>query len=73
MLYDTIETYDGLILKLEYLLRTNQAYINELLEEVTLNTGERLSLVSGMELSNKQIVKELKEVSTKLTKILKEG
>jgi hypothetical protein len=72
MLYDVIEDFDSLIFKLEYYLRTNQAYTNELLEEVTNDDRERFNLIDGMELTNKQIVEELKTISTRLTKIMKD-
>jgi len=73
MLYDIIEEYECLILKIEYLLKTNKAYTNELLEEITNDKRERFSLIDGMELLNEQIVKELKTISLKLTNVMKDN
>jgi hypothetical protein len=71
MLYDVIEDFSSLIFKLEYYLRANQAYTNELLEEVTNNDREGFNLINGMELTNRQIIEELRAISTRLTKIMR--
>ena len=71
MLYDVIEDFGSLILKLEYQLKANQYMLDKLLEEFTNDDRERLNLIDGMEISNRQIIEELRVISTRLTNTMR--
>jgi|AAUQ01.1.fsa_nt_gi hypothetical protein len=71
MLYDIVEDFGSLIFKIEYQLRVNQAYMDKLLEEVTNDDRERLNLIDGMEVSNRQIIEELRAISARLTNTMR--
>jgi len=69
-LYDVIEEYDSLILKLGYILTSDRAYTNKLLEEITNDKAELNLISNGVEFLHTQLIEEFKKVSTKLTTIL---
>ena len=70
-LYDVIEEYDSLILKLGYILTSDRAYTSKLLEDVTNNNNELYQVSDGMEFLHSQLMEELKSISTKLTDIMR--
>jgi hypothetical protein len=69
--YDVIEEYDSLILKLGYILTSDRAYTSKLLEDVTNNNNELYQVSDGMEFLHSQLMEELKNISTKLTDIMR--
>ena len=70
-LYDVIEEYDSLILKLGYILTSDRAYTSKLLEDVINDNNELNQIGDGMEFLHSQLMEELKSISTKLTDIMR--
>jgi len=69
MLQNTIEELDKAISKINYMLISNRAYTKELLEEYFTNQEDINDIITGIEYLNEEAIKELRQVSTKLTAV----
>jgi len=69
MLQNTIEELDKAISKINYMLISNKAYTKELLEEYFTNQEDINDIITGIEYLNEEAIKELRQVSTKLTAV----
>ena len=72
-LYDVIEDFDSLRLELGYLLHANRCLIETELKEVYLKDSELLSLVSGIEFTNQNLLKRFENISSELMKVHKQS
>ena len=69
MLQNTIEELDKAISKINYMLISNKAYTKELLEEYFINQDNVNDIITGIEYLNEEAIKELRQISTKLTAV----
>jgi len=69
MLQKTIEELDKAISKINYMLISNKAYTKELLEEYFINQDNVNDIITGIEYLNEEAIKELRQISTKLTAV----
>ena len=69
MLQNTIEELDKAISKINYMLISNKAYTKELLEEYFINQDNVNDIIAGIEYLNEEAIKELRQISTKLTAV----
>jgi len=72
-LYEVIEDFDSLRLEMAYLLQANKGFIYSELEDNYLKKGEFMSLISGIEYSNENLINRFEKISDELTEIMRAG
>lgn len=70
-LYNTVERLDEMILRLNYHLATNGAYMSTMIEDTCLQKREANRLIDGVDLSNSLIIKDFESIANSLTKIMR--
>jgi len=74
MLYDTIESLETAISKLNYILQAHRAYTGDLLEEYyTPKSGEAMKRLNGIDAVNNSLIEEFEVIAQTLTETMKEG
>jgi len=72
MLYDTIESLDTAIIKLNYILQAHRAYTGELLADTfSSESGEALKRLNGIDAVNNSLIEEFEVIAQSFTKIMK--